>query len=132
MTTATTTRRPNAKQREILVEAIAAADEAKEIAAALREAEKARKAAESEAIAVLRQIGGAVRLKDETGDLRKISIDESRKFTASGTREDRVAFATAHRLKTTAPDCATGTLKTMAAAAIAAGLLRPVPTIAID
>ena len=113
--TTTATKRPNAKQREILVEAIAAADEARRIAAALRDAERARKSAEAEAIAVLRQIGGSVRVKDETGEIRSIGIDDSRKYTAGGTREDRLSFAAAHRLKTTEPDCTTGTLKTMAA-----------------
>ena len=132
MTTATTTRRPNAKQREILVEAIAAADEERELAAALREASKARKTAEAEAIAVLRQIGGDVRLKDEAGQLRSIAIDESRKFTAGGTREDRLSFARAYGLKTTEPDCTTGTLKTMQSAALAAGVLSAVPCLSID
>lgn len=130
MTTAT--KRPNARQREILVEAIAAADEERELAAALREASKARKTAESEAIAVLRQVGGSARVKDETGEIRSIEIDESRKYTAGGTREDRLSFAAAHRLKVTSPDCTTGTLKTMKSAAIAAGLLVSVPCLAID
>ena len=130
MTTAT--KRPNAKQREILVEAIAAADEERELAAALREASKARKTAESEAIAVLRQVGGSARVKDETGEIRSIAIDETRKFTAGGTREERLKFAEVHRLKVTSPDCTTGTLKTMAAEAIAAGVLCSVPCLAID
>lgn len=132
MTTATATKRPNARQREILVEAIAAADEERELAAALREASKARKTAESEAIAVLRQIGGSARVKDEAGELRSIEIDETRKYTATGTREDRLEFAAVHKLKTTSPDCATATLKTLAPEAIAAGLLCPVPCLSID
>ena len=132
MTTATATKRPNARQREILVEAIAAADEARELAAALREAEKKREATESEALAVLRHIGGPVRVKDETGEIRSIEINESRKFTAGGAREDRLEFAAVHKLKTTSPDCATATLKTLAPEAIAAGVLVPVPCLSID
>ena len=128
----TTTRRPNAKQREVLVDAIAAADEARQLAAALKDAERARKSAESEALAVLRQIGGSVRVKDETGKTRTISIDNARNFTASGTREERLSFARAYGLKTTEPDCSTGTLKTMKSAAIASGVLASVPCIAID
>ena len=130
MTTAT--KRPNARQREILVEAIAAADEAREAAEALREAERARRSAEAEALEVLRQIGGSARLKDETGSIRAVEIDEGRKFTAAGSRADRLQFAAVHKLKTTEPDCTTGTLKTMAAEAVAAGLLCPVPCLAID
>lgn len=129
----TATKRPNARQLEILRDAIQAAEAAAEAAAELREAEKIWKAAESEALAVLRQIGDEPRtIRDEAGRLRRISIDLNRSFRAAGTREQRLEFAELHNLKTTAPDCSTATLKTVAGAAIARGILEPVPRIAIE
>jgi hypothetical protein len=128
-----TTKRPNQKQLEILRDAIQAAEAAAEAAAELREAERTWRAAEAEALAVLRQIGDEPRtIRDDSGKLRRLSIDLTRSFRAAGTREDRLQFAELHNLKTTAPDCSTATLKTMAGAAIARGILEPVPRIAIE
>ena len=128
-----TTKRPNQKQLEILRDAITAAEEAAAAAAELRQAEKTWKAAEAEALAVLRQIGDEPRtIRDDAGKLRRISIDLTRSFRAIGTREERLEFARVHSLKTTAPDCSTATLKTAAGAAIARGILEAVPRIAIE
>ena len=129
----TTTKRPNARQLEILRDVVQASEAAAEAAKELREAEKAWKTAEAEALAVLRQIGGEPRtIRDDAGSLRKISIDVTRSFKAIGTREDRIEFATLHGLKITEPDCSTATLKTLKGAAIARGLLEVVPRILIE
>jgi len=128
-----TTKRPNQKQLEILRDAIQAAEAAAEAAKELREAERTWRAAEAEALAVLRQIGDEPRtIRDDAGRLRRISIDETRSYKAIGTREERLEFAELHNLKTTAPDCSTATLKTMSGAAIARGILEAVPRIAIE
>jgi len=128
-----TTKRPNQKQLEILRDAIQAAEAAAEAAKELREAERTWRAAEAEALAVLRQIGDEPRtIRDDAGRLRRISIDLTRSFRAIGTREERLEFARVHSLKTTAPDCSTATLKTAAGAAIARGILEAVPRIAIE
>ena len=129
----TQAKRPNARQLEILRDAITAAEEAAAAAAELRQAEKTWKAAEAEALAVLRQLGRQTgTIRDDTGRLRRLSIDLTRSFRAAGTREDRLQFAELHNLKTTAPDCSTATLKTMSDAAIARGILEVVPRIAIE
>jgi len=129
----TQAKRPNARQLEILRDAITAAEAAADAAKELREAERAWKAAESEALAVLRQIGDEPRtIRDDSGKLRRLSIDLTRSFRAAGTREERLEFAELHNLKTTAPDCSTATLKTMSGAAIARGILEAVPRIAIE
>jgi len=129
----TATKRPNARQLEILRDAITAAEAAAEAAKELREAERTWRAAESEALAVLRQIGEEHRtIRDDAGRLRRISIDLTRSFRATGTREERLEFAELHNLKTTKPDCSTATLKTVAGAAIARGILAAVPRIAIE
>lgn len=129
----TTTKRPNARQLEILRDVVQASEAASEAAKELRLAEKEFKAAESEALAVLRLIGGGPRtIRGDSGSLRTISIDLTRSYRATGTREDRLQFAESHGLKTTLPDCATSTLKTMPAAAIARGILEAVPRILIE
>ena len=116
-------------QRETLQELLRAAAKATAAAAALKAAQKELETAERAALPILSE---PQRIKDENGTTRTISIILDKSYTRGGTTESRLSFARAYGLKTTEPDCTTGTLKTMKSAAIAAGVLVPVPCIVID
>jgi hypothetical protein len=127
---ATTTKtRTTPAQRETLLTLIRAAEAAKEAAAAAATAKKELENAERAAMAILSE---SRTIRDDSGALRTIRISLDKSFSAAGTPEERVQFAQEHGLPITEPDCKTASLKTAALAAMAVGLLVPVPKIVID
>lgn len=118
------------KDREILRRLITAAAEAKAAAAAKAAADKALKQAERDALLIL--IESPRRIRDEDGRTREIRISLDHSFARAGERLERIEFAQRHMLTITERDVPTASLKTMAGAAIARGLLVAVPTVVID
>lgn len=128
MSTTTKTRLTQA-QRETLQELLRAADAAKAAAAELKAAEKELENAERAAMAILEE---PRTIRDENGIRRTISVSMDKSYTRGGTTEERIEFAREHGLQVSPEDVTTSALKREAAAAMAAGLLVPVPKIVID
>lgn len=126
----TTKTRLTQAQRETLQELLRAAAKAKAAAAALKEAKDELENAERAAFPIVEAEQRSI--KDENGIPRTICVSLSKSYTATGTAAQRVRFAKEHGLSISQPDCSTAALKTLAAEAMAEGLLLPVPKIVID
>ena len=128
MSTTTKTRLTQA-QRETLQELLRAAAKAKAASAKLKTAMDELENAERAAMEILSE---PRTIRDDEGTPRTILVSLSKSYTAAGTAAQRVQFAKEHGLRISQPDCSTAALKTVAAEAMAEGLLVPVPKIVID
>jgi len=116
-------------QREILQELLRAAAAATAAAAALKAAQKELETAERAALPILSE---PRTIRDENGIPRTISVSMDKSYTRGGTTEERIEFARQHGLQISPEDVTTIALKRESSAAMAAGLLVPVPKIVID
>ena len=116
-------------QRETLQELLRAADSVTAAAAELKAAETEMKNAERAALQILSE---PRTIRDENGTPRTISVSMDKSYTRGGTTEERIEFARQHGLQISPEDVTTSALKRESSAAMAAGLLVPVPKIVID
>ena len=117
-------------QRETLQELLRASAAATAAAAALKAAQKELETAERAALPILESEPRTIR--DENGTPRTISVSMDKSYTRGGTTEERIEFARQHGLQISPEDVTTSALKRESSAAMAAGLLVPVPKIVID